>query len=35
MITLDDLHSARTRLEGITVRTPLIEFMWGQPPCLP
>ena len=26
MITLDDLHSARTRLEGITVRTPLIEF---------
>jgi threonine dehydratase len=26
MITLDDLHSARTRLDGITVRTPLIEF---------
>src|SRR5271167_3942202 len=32
MITLDDLHSARARLEGITVRTPLIEFMWRQPP---
>jgi threonine dehydratase len=26
MITLDDLHSARTRLAGITTRTPLIEF---------
>ena len=26
MITLDDLHSARTLLEGITVRTPLTEF---------
>jgi len=32
MITLDDLASARTRLDGIAVRTPLIEFMWGQPP---
>ncbi len=35
MITLDDLHSARKRLDGVTVRTPLIEFpetMWGQPP---
>jgi threonine dehydratase len=26
MITLSDLHAARARLEGITVRTPLIEF---------
>jgi threonine dehydratase len=26
MITLSDLHSARTRLHGITVRTHLIEF---------
>jgi threonine dehydratase len=26
MITLDDIHSARTRLHGITTRTPLIEF---------
>jgi threonine dehydratase len=35
MITLSDLHSAQSRLEGITVRTPLIELpqtMWGQPP---
>jgi threonine dehydratase len=26
MISLNDLHSARTRLTGIAVRTPLIEF---------
>ena len=26
MITLDDIHSARARLQGITTRTPLIEF---------
>ncbi|MGO9084475.1 MAG: threonine/serine dehydratase [Candidatus Sulfotelmatobacter sp.] len=35
MITLSDLHSAQSRLHGITVRTRLIEFpqtMWGQPP---
>jgi threonine dehydratase len=34
MIALSDLHSARARLDGITIRTPLIEFvnMWGQPP---
>src|SRR5579862_1784042 len=35
MITLDDLHSAQAILNGITVRTRLIEFpetMWGQPP---
>jgi threonine dehydratase len=35
MITLADLHSAQSRLQGITVRTLLIEFpqdMWGQPP---
>ncbi len=31
MITLDDLHSARTRLHGITVRTPLIEFNHSDP----
>ncbi len=35
MITLADLHAAQSRLQGITVRTQLIEFtesMWGQPP---
>ena len=32
MIRLSDIAEARTRLDGITVRTPLIEFMWGQPP---
>jgi threonine dehydratase len=35
MITLSDLHSARSRLNGVTVRTRLIELpqpMWGQPP---
>jgi threo-3-hydroxy-L-aspartate ammonia-lyase len=35
MITLADLLSAQSRLQGITVRTPLIELprnMWGQPP---
>jgi threonine dehydratase len=34
MITLSDLRSARSRLDGIAVRTRLIEFpqaMWGQP----
>jgi threonine dehydratase len=35
MITLSDLRSAQSLLNGITVRTPLIELppnMWGQPP---
>src|SRR5579862_5899455 len=35
MITLSDLRTAQSRLEGVTVRTKLIEFphnMWGQPP---
>ncbi len=35
MITLTDLHSARSRLQGVTTRTHLIELpqdMWGQPP---
>jgi threonine dehydratase len=32
MITLADLHSARSRLEGITTRTRLVELVWGQPP---
>jgi threonine dehydratase len=35
MITLDDLHSAHSRLRGVTIRTRLIELpqtMWGQPP---
>jgi threonine dehydratase len=35
MVTLEDLRSARTRLHGVTVRTPLIELpetMWEQPP---
>jgi threonine dehydratase len=30
MITLADLHSARTRLQGITTRTRLIEFSLRQ-----
>jgi threonine dehydratase len=30
MITLDDIHSARARLEGIAVRTPLIELDHGD-----
>jgi threonine dehydratase len=35
MITLSDLRSAQSRLDGITVRTHLIELprtSWGQPP---
>src|SRR5579864_6108485 len=35
MISLSDLHSAQSRIEGVTVRTHLVEFpqtMWGQPP---
>src|SRR4029077_1557250 len=35
MITLSDLHTAQSRINGIIVRTRLIEFpqsMWGQPP---
>lgn len=35
MITLSDIHSAQSRLQGITVRTRLIELprnMWGQSP---
>jgi threonine dehydratase len=35
MITLANLHAAQSRLEGVTIRTSLIEFpeaMWGQPP---
>ena len=35
MITLEDLHAARSRLQGITTRTRLIELsanLWGQPP---
>jgi threonine dehydratase len=35
MITLTDLHAAQSRLNGVTVRTRLIEFpqtMLGQPP---
>src|SRR4029077_12131487 len=31
MTTLDDVHAARTRLEGITVRTSLIEFNHSDP----
>jgi threonine dehydratase len=31
MITLSDLHSARTLLQGITTRTRLIEFKTGVP----
>ena len=33
MITLSDLHSAQSRIQGITIRTSLIELpgnMWGQ-----
>ncbi len=33
MVTLSDIQSARERLRGITIRTPLIEFpspTWGQ-----
>jgi threonine dehydratase len=35
MITLSDLHTAQSRLKGVTVHTNLIAFpenMWGQPP---
>ena len=35
MITLSDLRTAQSRLEGVTIRTRLIEFpqnMWGKPP---
>ena len=35
MITLSDLRSAQSRLDGVTVRTRLIEFpqtMWGRAP---
>jgi threonine dehydratase len=35
MITLDDIHSARRRLQGITVRTRLIEFATGVPHACP
>jgi len=35
MITLADLRSAQSRLEGITVRTPLIEFDLGVPHVSP
>jgi threonine dehydratase len=31
MITLEDIHSARTRLQGITTRTPLIELNHTYP----
>jgi threonine dehydratase len=31
MITLSDIHSARTRLNGITIHTRLIEFHHGNP----
>ena len=31
MVTLADIHSAQTRLDGITVRTPLIEFHHTDP----
>src|ERR1700687_2759694 len=31
MITLDDLQSARTRVDGTTVRTTLIEFNHPDP----
>ncbi|HXF11824.1 MAG TPA: threonine/serine dehydratase [Terriglobales bacterium] len=29
MVTLDDIREARTRLDGITVRTPLIPLEWN------
>lgn len=35
MITLSDLHSAQSRIDGITIRSRLIEFrsnFWGRPP---
>jgi threonine dehydratase len=32
LVGLDDLQSARARLDGITVRTALIEVLWGQQP---
>src|ERR1700720_1045687 len=32
MVTLSDIHSARTRLEGITTRTTLIELDHADPP---
>src|SRR5579859_3251047 len=35
MISLSDIGSAQSRLQGVTTRTHLIEFpqgMWGQPP---
>jgi threonine dehydratase len=35
MITLADLHSAQSRLEGITVRPPLIELKSGVPHVSP
>src|SRR5580700_1910400 len=35
MITLDNIHSARSRLQGITTRTPLIEFEPRVPHVLP
>ena len=31
MVTLDDIHSARDRLKGISVHTPLIEFRHPEP----
>src|SRR5579859_644960 len=37
MITLSDIGSAQSRLQGVTTRTHLIEFpqeMWGQPPSV-
>jgi threonine dehydratase len=35
MITLADIHSAQSRLNGVIVRTPLIEFDWGVPHVSP
>ncbi|MGC2476739.1 MAG: pyridoxal-phosphate dependent enzyme, partial [Candidatus Sulfotelmatobacter sp.] len=35
MVNLTDIKEAQSRLEGITIRTKLIEFpqnMWGRPP---
>ncbi len=34
MVSLTEIHEAQSRLHGIIIRTPLIEFterMWGQP----
>jgi threonine dehydratase len=31
MITISDLHTAQSRLDGVTVRTPLIEFNHADP----